>query len=164
MTNFYCRLCYATQLSLSLLALSLAYYLEYYEGFLPCALCLLERYLLILLCGLYALSYLLLSCAKRTQKIFCLINLSLCVLGLLLAGLHSWIQSRPLELMHTCSSKLHALLPTLQSLFVNTPDCALVEITFLGLTLAHGSFLLFAVLAGISMWLYWIVLKNYKKL
>ena len=130
------------------LLLIFGYYLEHYQKLVPCPLCILQR-----ICYLGVLTSALLNLfIFKTPKLSVVPNIGMIffsLLGLIIAGRHVWLQ-------RFADSESLECLPSLEFLFTNFPlretiyklylggaECAHVDWTFLGGSIADWSALFF---------------------
>jgi protein dithiol:quinone oxidoreductase len=134
-----------------------SYYLEYFQGFMPCPLCLLQRYSLMViaalfLCGILIASvYLLRILSRLMVMIFSLI-------GLLFAGRQVFLHYFPPS-GNECGVSLSFMLQvlsykeTLLKVWQGGPECAQPGYSFLTLNIAQWSAICFALLFIYSVYL-----------
>jgi protein dithiol:quinone oxidoreductase len=151
------RIAWGCVLVLSLGLLGAAYLLEYGFGLAPCALCLLQRYVLEMIAVLACLAFL-----QNPQRIgtrfYVLLLLVFNSLGILLSARHLWVQYGPTpDTIMPCTAELQTLLqfkPLTQALadvLRNTHDCARID-TLFGLPLSAWSMLSFILLIAMALW------------
>lgn len=134
---------------LSFLVLALSFYFEYYQGFLPCPLCIMQR----LCVGLLLLLSLLNSYINplRLGKFLSLSQIFFALAGLFFAGRQLWLQSLPAEKIPVCMPGLDILIryfslsDILRSLVWGAGDCAEVSWQWLGLSMPAWAALYFLV-------------------
>lgn len=130
---------------LGLLAFGL--YLQYAVGLEPCPMCIVQRYALI---GV-ALFAILASCCKSmiSWRVFSLLALLASGFGAFVAARQSWLQWYPPE-VSACGRDFYgmienyALSRAIPMIFRGSGDCAAVDWTFLGGSIANWSFICFA--------------------
>ena len=135
-------------LFLSLLFILGAYGIEYFYHLIPCPLCLLQRYTLIILCTLFLLGTI--HNPAYLGRIFYL-SLILCfsVLSAFLAGRQIWLQHLPLDQVPNCSADIERMLQflpiteVLKSILMGGGECAKIDFILFGLPLANYSFMVF---------------------
>ena len=140
------------------LLLGFGYYLQYVQGLEPCPLCLAQR-------GFYyaVLAILLLGSIHAPGRTGVLVYGGLAAFfaagGLAAAGRQVWLQHLPPEKVPQCGPDLFYMLEnfplsrTLQTLVTGTGECAVVDWTFLGLSIAEWSAAWFAALFAYALWL-----------
>jgi disulfide bond formation protein DsbB len=144
-------------LALSLLCfgeLGFGLYLQHVVGIQPCAMCIMQRYALLVI-GLFALTG---GIHKRRPRIYgALIGLT-ALAGAGVAARQSWLQLNP-PLIPGCGPGFEFLLKnlplseSLPMLFQGQGDCSAIDWTFLGLTLANWSLINFCALIALALWL-----------
>ncbi|HAZ61316.1 MAG TPA: disulfide bond formation protein B [Gammaproteobacteria bacterium] len=130
-------------------------YLEHWEGLDPCPLCIFQR-LAYLAVGVVAL----LAGLHGARGVFRRVYAALLLLGSLagagLAGRQVWLQHLPPDRVPECGLGLEFMLETnplwevIATVLKGTGECAVVDWTFLGLSIAEwslGCFLLFALVS-----------------
>ncbi len=134
--------------------LAFGLYLQHVVGLVPCPMCIVQRYALILVAvcaGLAALSGI-----NGLQKSFGALGLVAAVGGAWTAARQSWLQWYPPEVV-SCGRDLYGMIETfplkraLPMIFRGSGDCSKVDWTLLGLSLANWSFIAFAVLAILAI-------------
>lgn len=141
-----------------LLILGSAYYMELVLGLQPCPLCWIQRICFILV-GLISLAALLHNPQPKpprkralAARIYAIGLLIPTLFGAAIASRQIWLQHQPPEALPSCLPSMDYMrdvLPfrdMLQLIFSGTADCAAVTWTFLGLSIAEGSLLLFIML------------------
>lgn len=139
---------------LGLLAFGL--YLQLVVGLEPCPMCIVQRYALILVALFAGLA----ACFKgRAAR-----QLGVGLMGLFAgfgaftAARQSWLQWNPPEIL-SCGRDFFGMIESfplrraVPMIFRGSGDCAAVDWTFLGLTIANWSFLCFAAFTALAVWL-----------
>jgi disulfide bond formation protein DsbB len=140
------------------LLLAFGYYLQYMEGLEPCPLCLVQRGFF------YAVMAVLAVAAVHAptglgRAIYGGGAFLLSVGGAAAAARQVWLQHLPPDKVPACGPDLFFMLEnfplsrTLQTLIAGTGECAVVDWTFLGLSIAEWSLACFVVLSGFTLWL-----------
>ena len=138
--------------------LSYGYYLQYVKGLEPCPLCLVQRLFF------YAVMIIFLVAAvhapgKIGTRIYGGLLLVFAAGGAATAGRQVWLQHLPADRVPQCGPDLYFMLQnfplssTLQKLIRGTGECAKVDWTFLGLSIAGWSFVWFAIFILLAAWL-----------
>ncbi|MFN3984034.1 MAG: disulfide bond formation protein B [Rhodocyclaceae bacterium] len=134
-------------------------YLQHVVGLEPCPMCIMQRYafvgvaLLALVAGLHAPG-------RTGQRIYLAGIGALALTGGGVAARQSWIQRNPPDIPE-CGPDLAFMLdafPLAQALpmiFSGSGDCASIDWTFLGLTIANWSLLCFSAVVVFAVWLLW---------
>jgi disulfide bond formation protein DsbB len=133
---------------------AVALYTQYFGGLIPCPLCMTQRFfyattaLLAVVAGLHG----------RNVKLYGgLVALS-AAFGAGVAGRQVWLQHLPADQVPACGPSLEYMLQTLpfgavvQRLFTGDGNCAVVDWTLLGLSMAEWSLLWFLLLAAAGVW------------
>jgi protein dithiol:quinone oxidoreductase len=137
--------------------LGFGYYLEYEKGLDPCPLCMLQRlfFLVIGLGGFIA--------AIHNPKSLGMIRIYsgflvlFSMLGATVAGRQVWLQHLPPDQIPECGPGLEYMLEiyplgeTLAKILKGTGDCAEVDWTLLGLSIAEWALISFILLAAVSV-------------
>ncbi|WP_394240646.1 disulfide bond formation protein B [Halopseudomonas laoshanensis] len=133
----------------------IALYMEHVLGLVPCPLCIIQRVLVILV-GIVALIAVLhnplptLTGGRRpAARVYAFVLTLFSVLGAAVAGRQVWLQHQPADQLPSCLPSLDYMVDVLPLqeivglLFSGTADCAKVDWTFLGLSIAEGTLLAF---------------------
>jgi disulfide bond formation protein DsbB len=138
--------------------LGYGFFLQYVKGLDPCPLCLVQRgffmlVMLVLLAGA-------LHGPRATGKrIYAGLAFLFAAGGAAVASRQVWLQHLPADKVPQCGPDLYFMLDnfplsqTLQKLFTGTGECAVVDWTFLGLSIAEWSLAWFVALALYALWL-----------
>lgn len=137
------------------LLLGFGYYLQYGQGLEPCPLCLLQRGFF------YAVAAVCLAAAlhDRWPMFYGVLAALLSSGGAAVAGRQVWLQHLPPDKVPQCGPDLFFMLEnfplsrTLTTLVSGTGECAKVDWTFLGLSIAEWSLGWFVGLALYALWL-----------
>ena len=141
---------------LGLLAFGL--YLQEVVGLVPCPMCIVQRYALILIAVCAALTGA--TGKKGLQVTGYVAMVVLGVLGAYVAARQSWLQWYPPEVA-SCGRDLYGMIETfplqraIPMIFRGGGDCTQVDWTFLGGTIANWSFLWFSAMALVGLALVW---------
>lgn len=135
--------------------MTVALYLEYVVGLMPCPLCIIQRVLLILV-GLVCLAALIHhphsekpAHRPTAARLYGAGVSFFALLGAAVAGRQVWLQHQPSDQLPSCLPSLDYMIDVLplqdimHMLFSGTADCAKVDWTFLGLSIAEGTLLAF---------------------
>jgi len=140
------------------LLLGYGYYLQYGTGLEPCPLCMVQR-------GFFfaVMLFFVLAAIQAPRRVGTAIYAALVVLfaagGAATAGRQVWLQHLPADKVPQCGPDLFFMLEnlplasTLQKVFHGSGECAAVDWTFLGLSIAGWSLVWFSVLAIYAVWL-----------
>ena len=128
--------------------LGYAYYLQYYQGLDPCPLCIFQRACYALLGGISLLAAIH-NPAATGRRIYGGLCALASVAGIVFAGRQVWLQHLPKDQVPECGPGLEywiqtlPLTETLRKVFHGTGDCAVVDWTFLSLSIAEWSLIIF---------------------
>lgn len=133
-------------------------YFQYVEGLEPCPLCLLQRWVLIIITLFLFVSLL----HRQYFKPYAIIVMFFSTLGAMVAGRQVWLQHLPEAEQPLCGPGLSFLLENfplteaLSYVFEGSGECAIVDWTFLGQSLAVWSLFIFIglFLAGLSVFMF----------
>ena len=140
------------------LLLGFGYFLQYVRGLEPCPLCLVQR-------GFFyaILAVSLAGTLHRARRIGTTIYAALAAVfaagGAAAASRQVWLQHLPPDKVPQCGPDLYFMLEnlplsqTLHKLITGTGECAVVDWTFLGLSIAEWSLAWFVALALYALWL-----------
>jgi disulfide bond formation protein DsbB len=141
------------------LLLAFGYYLQYGQGLQPCPLCLVQRgffYAVMAVCAVAALH-------GRWLRFYAGLALLVAAGGAAAAGRQVWLQHLPSDKVPQCGPDLFFMLDnfplsrTLKTLISGTGECAVVDWTFLGLSIAEWSLLWFA---AFLLWFAWLAVAR----
>lgn len=134
------------------------YYLQYGQGLEPCPLCLVQRGFFYAVMAIFALGALHGPRAWGRTVYGALASL-VSLGGAAAAGRQVWLQHLPPDKVPQCGPDLYFMLDnfplsrTLQTLISGTGECAVVDWTFLGLSIAEWSLAWFVALACYLLWI-----------
>lgn len=147
---------------IALLAFGL--YLQHVVGLVPCPMCIVQRYALVLIAAGAMLTGA--TGRKSLQIAGSLVLAVLAVLGAFVAARQSWLQWYPPEVV-SCGRDLYGMIETfpLQRLvpmiFRGGGDCTKVDWTFLGGSIANWSFLWFCAMGTVALALAWRQIRRH---
>ena len=139
--------------------LGYGYYLQYFQAQDPCPLCLVQRAFYYLVLLTFAVAAVHDPRKKLGNAIYCAIAFLWALGGAAIAGRQVWLQHLPADRVPDCGPDLYFMLEnlplarTLEKLFTGSGQCAEVNWTFLGLSIAGWSLAWFAALALYALWL-----------
>jgi disulfide bond formation protein DsbB len=140
------------------LLLGFGYYLQYVKELDPCPLCLVQRGFFYALLVVFAVAALR-SPVGAGRIVYGTISALFALGGLAAAGRQVWLQHLPPEKVPQCGPDLYFMLEnfplarTLKTLVAGTGECAVVDWTFLGLSIAEWSLGWFVALFVYAIWL-----------
>jgi protein dithiol:quinone oxidoreductase len=140
------------------LLLAFGYYLQYVRGLEPCPLCLVQRGFFYAVIAVFVAAALH-GPGRRGRLAYGALGLLFAAGGAAAASRQVWLQHLPADKVPQCGPDLFFMLQnfplssTLQKLVQGTGECAKVDWTFLGLSIAEWSLLWFVALALYAAWL-----------
>ncbi|MSQ50163.1 MAG: disulfide bond formation protein B [Betaproteobacteria bacterium] len=138
--------------------LGCGYYLQYFDSQDPCPLCLVQRGFYYGILFLFTIAALHLP-GRTGNSIYGSAAALLALGGFGVAARQVWLQHLPTDQVPACGPDLYFMLENfplarmLEKLFTGSGQCAEVNWTFLGLSIAGWSLLCFAALAIYALWL-----------
>jgi protein dithiol:quinone oxidoreductase len=138
--------------------LGFGYYLQYVRGLDPCPLCLLQRgfFYGVLLIFLLAAVH---GPKGKGALVYGVLGALVAAGGAAVASRQVWLQHLPADKVPQCGPDLFFMLEnfplsqTLKKLVAGTGECAVVDWTFLGLSIAEWSLAWFVAFALYAAWL-----------
>ena len=134
--------------------LAFGLYLQHVVGLEPCPMCIVQRYALVLVALVAGIG------GALRQRAAHVINAALILLfsgfGAFVAARQSWLQWNPPEVV-SCGRDFYGMIETfplkraIPMIFKGGGDCTKVDWTFLGLSIANWSFLVFVGIAIIAL-------------
>lgn len=141
---------------LGLLAFGL--YLQHVVGLVPCPMCIVQRYALLLVAIIAGLTG---ASGKKTVHLGgSFLMLLVAGFGAFVAARQSWLQWYPPEVV-TCGRDLYGMIENfplqrvIPMVFKGGGDCTVIDWTFLGGSIANWSFLCFMGIAAVSLVMIW---------
>jgi protein dithiol:quinone oxidoreductase len=140
------------------LLLGFGYYLQYVQGLDPCPLCQVQRAFFYAV-GLSFAAGAVHNPRGRIATLYPSLAALFAIGGIGTAGRQVWLQHLPADKVPQCGPDLEFMLKnlplsrTLEKLFTGTGECAVVDWTFLGLSIAEWSLFWFVALAAAGLWL-----------
>ncbi len=136
--------------------LAFGLYLQHGVGLDPCPMCIVQRYVMVII---LVLALLLAWAPKDTARVlgFGLI-VPLAGFGAFVAARQSWLQWYPPE-VYSCGRDFYGMIETfplkraIPMIFRGSGDCTKIDWTFLGLSIANWSFLAFVAMGLYGAWL-----------
>jgi protein dithiol:quinone oxidoreductase len=138
--------------------LGFGYYLQYVRGLEPCPLCLVQRGFFYMVLGTFLVAAMH-GPGKTATRIYSVIAFLFAAGGAAIASRQVWLQHLPPDKVPQCGPDLAFMLEnfplsqTLQKLVSGTGECAAVDWTFLGLSIAEWSLACFGALLLYAAWL-----------
>ncbi len=138
--------------------LAFGLYLQHGVGLEPCPMCIVQRYALVLIAVLAALTA---ATGKKSIHAGAAVLILLAAgFGAFVAARQSWLQWYPPEVV-SCGRDFYGMIETfplqraIPMIFKGSGDCTKVDWTFLGGSIANWSFLCFAGVALLALVLLW---------
>ena len=143
--------------------LAFGQYLQHVVGLEPCPMCIVQRYALVLVVLIAALTAT--SGNKGVLLGGSVLMLITAGFGAYVAARQSWLQWYPPEVV-SCGRDFYGMIETfplqraIPMIFKGSGDCSKIDWTFLGGSIANWSFLCFAGVALVALMLIWRQLKR----
>lgn len=137
-----------------LVAMGFALYLQHVVGLEPCPLCILQRVAVFAAMGVLVLA-ILHNPARTGQRVYAVAGLLASLFGLGVAGRHVWLQHMPADQVPACGPGLDYMLdvfPMQEAIAMvlrGSGECAVVDWTFLGFSLAELTAVVFVGLVAL---------------
>jgi len=138
--------------------LAFGLYLQHSTGLEPCPMCIVQRYALVGVALIAALTAF--GKAKAARLSGAALLLTLAVFGAFVAARQSWLQWYPPQVA-TCGRDFYGMIESfplqrvIPMIFKGSGDCSAVDWTFLGGTIANWSFVWFTLFALLALLLIW---------
>lgn len=152
------RLLYALPVLACAGLLGYGYWLQYHDGLQPCPLCYIQRAFFYMVGGVFLLAAL--HDPGRRGRIFYSVTAILFAAGgAATAGRQVWLQSLPADKVPACGPDLFFMIENFpfarlfEKVFYGSGECAAVDWTFLGLSIAGWALAWFVALAAYAAWL-----------
>jgi disulfide bond formation protein DsbB len=140
------------------LLLGFGYYLQYARGLEPCPLCLVQRGFFYAV-GVVLIIAAIHNPARIGAAVYGILAFVFAAGGAATAARQVWLQHLPPDKVPQCGPDLAFMLEnlplaqTLKKLVAGSGECAKVDWTFLGLSIAEWSLVWFVLLGGYALWL-----------
>ena len=134
--------------------LGYALYAEFHDALVPCPLCIFQRIAFAILGVVFLLAGLFAPRGTRGRRAWGALALVAVAAGLYVAGRHVWIQHLPADQVPMCGPSLDFLLEAMpvasvvRTVLTGAGECAVVDWTFLGMSMPEWSLLWFALLGA----------------
>ncbi len=138
--------------------LAYAWYLEYYQGLIPCPLCLVQRFGI----GALGLVFMLAALHVRRRQFYGLLIMVVAAGSAVAAGYQVWLQHQPLVGYETCLPPLNVLLnafPLTEAIGIvleNPGNCGQVQWSLLGLSIPVWTLIAFIGLGTLGTASNWV--------
>lgn len=136
--------------------LGFGYYLQFQQGLTPCPLCIFQRVAFMVVCAL-GLAGALLGLRGTGARVMGILLMLAADAGAAIAGRQVWLQHLPADRVPECGPGLDFLLDayplaeTIKTVLRGSGDCAKVDWTFLGLSIAEWSLINFLALGVLAL-------------
>ena len=133
-------------------------YLQHRLGFEPCPMCIVQRYALVCVAIIALLTSL--SGQKRVHLVGAVAMFLAAVFGAFVAARQSWLQWNPPE-SAACGRDFYNMIENfplsraIPMIFKGSGDCAAIDWTFLGGSIANWSFVFFTLFAILALLIFW---------
>lgn len=133
--------------------IALALYLQYHDGLDPCPLCMLQRVAFIVLGIVFLVAAIHGPSSRIGRRVYAGLGMLLALVGAGLATRHVWLQYNPPKFA-SCAGDIYSQLERLplgrviSNALYATGDCAKVDWTLLGLSIAEWSLVWFVILGA----------------
>lgn len=151
---------YASIFLIALLAMCIAFIMQYVFLLEPCPLCIVQR-IIVCIIGFLAFWAYVLNYRGWAGLINSMLQILFSLFGMFVSGRHVWLQHLPKDQVPGCLPGMGYLLETfsfveaLSKILKGSADCADVDWTFLGLSIPSQVFLLFIVFFAMSLYASW---------
>jgi disulfide bond formation protein DsbB len=138
------------------LLMATAYYMQYVMKLEPCPLCMLQRFIMMLL-GLILLSATLHNPSPKGVRVYAIATTAIALAGLAAASRHVWLQHMPADQVPACAPSWDYLIDAfplkevVRTMFKGSGDCAQVTWTFLHLSIAEWMLIVFTGFVGLGI-------------
>jgi disulfide bond formation protein DsbB len=138
--------------------LGYGYWLQYHDGLQPCPLCYIQRFFFYLVGGTFLVAGLH-NPGRRGTVFYAAAGIVFALGGAATASRQVWLQSLPADQVPACGPDLFFMIEnlpfarTFEKVFYGSGECAAVDWTFLGLSIAGWALAWFAALAAYAAWL-----------
>lgn len=131
------------------LLMATAYYMQYVMKLEPCPMCMLQRFILIMI-GLVLLIAAIQNPSSKGLAVYASLTTLLSIGGLAAAGRHVWLQHLPADEVPACAPSWDYLVDAfpigdvIRTIFKGSGDCAVVTWRMLGMSIPEWMLLVFA--------------------
>lgn len=140
-------------------------FLQRHLGLSPCPLCIFQRIGLMVMGGFALIAALFNPQSKAIRLLLWLGSLAGIVWATAVAARHVWLQHLPADQVPSCGPGLDYWLDTLpmqqvlNEVLAGSGECALVDWSFLGLSIPEQSLILFSILLLTHLLIFWRIIK-----
>lgn len=138
--------------------LGYGYVLQYVDGLEPCPLCMVQRGFFYAVLAIFLVAAIH-GPGRGGTAVYCGAIVLFALGGAATAGRQVWLQHLPADKVPACGPDLFFMLEnlplarTLEKVFFGSGECAVVDWTFLGLSIAEWSLAWFVALFAYAVWL-----------
>lgn len=149
---------FLTGFAICMALLGFALYSQYYLGLNPCPLCTFQRGAFLLLAVVFLIGGLHSPRGPSSRGVYGGLALIASALGLAVAGRHVWLQHLPADKVPACGPDLSYMMEAfpladvLRKVFTGSGECAVVDWTFLGLSMPEWSLAWFLALLAWALY------------
>ena len=157
-SNLNARVAFAIGAVVCALLLAYGFFLQYVQGLEPCPLCLVQRGFFFAVLGVFVIAALH-APGRRGTMVYSGLAALFALGGAAVAGRQVWLQHLPADKVPQCGPDLYFMLENFplsrvwKTLLSGTGECAAVDWTFLGLSIAGWSLVWFVVLVVYAIWM-----------
>jgi protein dithiol:quinone oxidoreductase len=157
-SNLNMRVAFAIGAAVCALLLAYGFFLQYVQGLEPCPLCLVQRGFFFAVLAVFVIAVLH-APGRRGTMVYSGLAVLFALGGAAVAGRQVWLQHLPADKVPQCGPDLYFMLENFplsrvwKTLLSGTGECAAVDWTFLGLSIAGWSLVWFAVLTVYAVWI-----------
>ena len=143
-------------LLISICMLAIAFFFQYYMELEPCPLCSVARAIVIIMAVVFFIAFIH-APIGWTRRLYGLLLTLVSILGVIVAGRHTWLQHLPKEQIPECGPGLDFWLnnlPTnevIQKVFKGSGECVEIAWTFIGLSIPEWNLILFILFLVFSL-------------
>ena len=157
-SNLNARVAFAIGAVVCALLLAYGFFLQYVQGLEPCPLCLVQRGFFFAVLAVFVIAALH-APGRRGTMVYSGLAALFALGGAAVAGRQVWLQHLPADKVPQCGPDLYFMLENFplsrvwKTLLSGTGECAAVDWTFLGLSIAGWSLVWFVVLVVYAIWM-----------
>ena len=140
-------------------------FLQRHLGLSPCPLCIFQRVGLMIMGGFALIAALFNPKSKAIRLVLWLGRLAGIGWATVVAARHVWIQHLPADQVPSCGPGLDYWLDTLpilqvfKEVFTGSGECAVIDWTFMGMSIPEQSLILFSILLIVHVLILWRIIR-----
>ena len=140
-------------------------FLQRHLGLSPCPLCIFQRVGLMIMGGFALIAALFNPKSKAIRLVLWLGSLAGIGWATVVAARHVWIQHLPADQVPSCGPGLDYWLDTLpilqvfKEVFTGSGECAVIDWTFMGMSIPEQSLILFSILLIVHVLILWRIIR-----